>query len=64
LADFDIEIGDTLLLEEWVGEGEEKKPTGRVMEKKITHKRLVDLNQWTKDQPELLKKGMYVLMWD
>lgn len=60
LADFDIEAGDTLRLEEWT-DGENRKPTGRIMEKQVSHVRKVDLNGWIKQQPELMYKGFYVI---
>jgi hypothetical protein len=60
LADFDIQEGDTLRLEEWT-EGEGRVPTGRFLEKVVTHLRKVDLGGWVKEQPELLKDGFYVI---
>lgn len=64
LADFDIEDGDTLRLEEWVGSGMDRKPTGRFIEKKVTYARKVDLKSWTENQPELINKGFYVLQFE
>ncbi len=64
LADFDIQEGDTLRLEEWVGEGEGRKATGRVIEKKISYVRNFDVDTWMKQQPEIKEKGMYVLQFD
>lgn len=64
LADFDIQAGDTLRLEEWIGEGEDRKPTGRVIEKKVDYVRKVDLDCWLKTQPEIEEKGFYVLQFD
>lgn len=64
LADFDIEDGDILRLEEWVGEGENRKPTGRVLEKKISYVRKIDLKGWLQTQPEIEDKGFYVLQFD
>lgn len=64
LADFDVEVGDTLRLEEWVGEGDDRHPTGRVIEKVLTHVRHVDLGSWIEKQPELTDKGFYVLQFD
>ena len=64
LADFDIEDGDILRLEEWVTENGERKPTGRFVEKKITYARKVDLKGWIEMQPELEEKGFYVLQFD
>lgn len=63
LADFEVEVGDLLRLEEWVGE-EDRHPTGRVIEKILTHVRKVDLDSWIKKQPELIEKGFYVLQFD
>jgi hypothetical protein len=64
LADFDIQDGDILRLEEWVGEGEDRKPTGRFIEKKISNVRKVDLQSWIDIQPEITEKGFYVLQFD
>lgn len=61
LADFDIEVGDTLRLEEWDGVGPDRKFTGRFIEKKVTHLRKVDLKSWIAEQPELLDEGFYVI---
>jgi len=64
LADFDIQDGDTLRLEEWIGEGVDRTFTGRFLEKKINYVRKVDLAGWVKNQPELNDKGFYVLQFD
>lgn len=64
LADFDVEVGDLLRLEEWVGEGETRHPTGRMIEKTLTHIRKVDLDSWLKKQPELTEKGFYILQFN
>ena len=37
LGDKDIQEGDTLVLEEWVGSGSERNPTGRVLRKRVSH---------------------------
>ena len=63
LADFDIEEGDTLRLEEYA-EGETKIPTGRVIEKTVTYVRKPDLKTWIEQQPELLDKSFYVIQFD
>lgn len=42
LADFDVEEGDIIRLEEWTND-EVRKPTGRFVEKKVTYLRKVDL---------------------
>jgi hypothetical protein len=67
LADFDLEKGDILRLEEWEGEEwkkEDRKPTGRFLEKKITYLRKVDLQKWIENQPELVEKGFYVIQFE
>jgi hypothetical protein len=64
LADFDIEEGDIIRLEEWVGEGSDRKPTGRVIEKQVNYLRKVNLKDWIERQPELLEDGMYVIQFD
>ena len=64
LNDFDIAEGDTIRLEEWEGYGENRKPTGRVIEKNATYIKKVDLDSWIKEQPEIIKKGLYVIQFD
>ncbi len=69
LADFDIEEGDILRLEEytkngWVGNKEDRKPTGRFIEKKVTFVKKTDLKNWIDLQPELLEKGFYVIQFE
>ncbi len=64
LADFEIEDGDILRLEEWVGVGDDRKPTGRYIEKKVTFAKKIDLENWIKTQPELIEKGFYVLQFE
>jgi hypothetical protein len=64
LADFDIEDGDILRLEEWVGVGADRKATGRFIEKKVTYARKVDLKGWIENQPELIEEGFFVLQFE
>ena len=68
LADFDIQDGDILRLEEWTGEekkrGGGRKPTGRFIEKAVSYARKVDLAEWVMNQPELIEKGFYVLQFE
>ncbi len=63
LADFDIEEGDTLRLEEYTS-GEMKVATGRFIEKNVTYVRKPDLKDWIERQPELLEKSFYVIQFD
>jgi hypothetical protein len=64
LADFEIQDGDILRLEEWDSTGEDRRPTGRVIEKTVTYVRKVDLDGWIRMQPELTEKGFYVLQFE
>ncbi len=64
LADFDIHDGDILGLEEWIGKGDLRKPTGRFIEKTVTYARKIDLEDWITNQKELVEKGFYVLQFD
>jgi hypothetical protein len=64
LADFEFEDGDVLRLEEWVYEGETRKPTGRVIEKTATYVHKSDLKKWIEQQPELLEKSFYVIQFE
>ncbi|MCX6755348.1 MAG: DUF3850 domain-containing protein [Candidatus Nomurabacteria bacterium] len=61
LADFDIQEGDTIRLEEY---NEEKIPTGRFIEKIVTYVRKPDLSEWIEKQPELLEKSFYVISFE
>ncbi len=63
-SDFDIEEGEVLRLEEWVGEGEERRATGRFIEKKVTYAPKIDLKSWLEKQPDVLEKGFYVIQFD
>lgn len=69
LADFDIEEGDILRLEEytkegWDGNKEDRKPTGRFIEKEVTYVRKVDLKKWIENQPDLLDNGFYTIQFE
>ncbi len=63
IADFEVEDGDVIRLEEWTNE-KERKFTGRFIEKKITYLRKVDLKNWIIRQPDLVEKGFYVIQFD
>jgi hypothetical protein len=64
LATFDFKEGDTQRLEEWVGEGEDRKFTGRFVEKVATYVHKPDLKKWIEQKPELLEKSFYVIQFD
>ncbi len=63
LADFEIEEGDILRLEEYT-EGENRVPTGRFIEKKISYVQKTNLKEWFAKQPELSEKGFYILQFE
>ena len=57
LADFDIAEGD-------MGDGAERKFTGRHIEKKVAYMQKIDLKDWAANQPEILDKGIYALQFE
>ena len=58
LADFDIQEGDTLILEEW--NPDTKQYTGRTIEKTVDYVSKFDLNRFGQAQ-EIQEKGLYVI---
>lgn len=61
LADFEIQEGDTLILEEWDSENvKTRKPTGRSIEKRATFVRKFNLNEF-KQIEEIKEKGFYII---
>ncbi len=65
LADFNIEDGDILRLEEYIPDTElGRKPTGRYIERKVTYVQKINLEEWAEHQPEIMEKGFYVLQFD
>lgn len=64
VADFEIEVGDILRLEEWAVIDNERKFTGRFIEKKVTYFQKHNLKEWIKKQPELLDFGYYTIQFD
>ncbi len=58
LADFDVDEGDTLILEEW--NPETKEYTGRKLEKKVGYILKFDLDKFGQKK-EVLEKGFYVI---
>jgi len=61
LADFDIQEGDTLILEEW--NPETKEYTGRTIEKKIDYILRFNLDAFGQEQ-EIKDKGMLVIQFE
>ena len=58
LNDFDIESGDTLILEE---HDDQNNLTGRTLERKVTYVGKVDINNlhWSKE--DILEKGLQII---
>lgn len=63
LADFDIAEGDILVLEEWEGEGDTRRPTGRVIEKVATYVLKGRLNMFGQEEA-LRENGFYVIQFE
>lgn len=62
LNDFDIDVGDTLVLEEWTSaDKENRKPTGRVLEKEVNYLRKFKLQDlwWSLD--DIKEKGIQII---
>lgn len=58
IADFEVEEGDTLILEEW--EPEAKEYTGRKIEKEVRFVFKFNLNDFGQKE-EIIDKGLYVI---
>lgn len=61
LADFDIQEGDTLVLEEW--DPKTKEYTGRTIEKKVSFLLKFKLDDFGQEQ-EIEEKGLLVIQLD
>jgi ASC-1-like (ASCH) protein len=61
LADFDVQEGDTLILEEW--NPENKEYTGRTIEKKIGYILKFDLDSFGQEQ-EIKDKGIFIIQFE
>ena len=59
LNDFEVEEGDTLLLEEWTENP--KAPTGRKIEKKVTSVGKFRIGELYWPKEEILEKGLQIL---
>ena len=62
LNDFDIEEGDTLVLEEW--DPKTKEYTGRKVEKKVTYIGRFKMDQLFWPKEEIEKKGIQIISLD
>lgn len=65
LNDFEIEPGDTLILEEWTSaDPETRQATGRVLKKQVTYLRKFKLQDlwWSKE--DLEEKGIQIISFD
>ncbi len=61
VADFDVEDGDTLVLEEWDSlDPNIRKATGRVIEKKVSYARKFTFEEF-KQRKDIEKHGFYIL---
>ncbi len=61
VADFEVEEGDVLVLEEWTSiDHATRKPTGRVMEKTVSYLRKFSANEF-KQLEDIYEHGFYIL---
>ena len=58
MADFDVEEGDTLILEEW--DPKTKEYTGRKIEKKVSYVLKFKLDDFGQEE-KIKEKGLYVI---
>ena len=59
LNDFEVNEGDTLLLEEWNPQTQEY--TGRAIKKKVTYVKKFKLNELFWPEEEITKKGIQII---
>ncbi len=62
LADFDVQEGDTLLLQEW--DRGTKQYTGRTLEKTVSYLSKFDFNNALYDKKDLEEKGFYIIQFE
>jgi hypothetical protein len=61
VADFEVEEGDILVLEEWDSlDHATRKPTGRVLEKKVTYPKKFSIDEFS-ELEDVQKHGFYIL---
>ncbi len=65
LNDFDIEVGDTLVLEEYTSDNPAtRKPTGRVLEKKVSYLHKFKPQDLWWSEEELKEKGLQIISFE
>ncbi|MFZ2310445.1 MAG: DUF3850 domain-containing protein [Patescibacteria group bacterium] len=65
LNDFEIEPGDTLILEEYTStDHATRRATGRVLEKKVTYLRKFKLQDLWFSEEDLKEKGIQIISFD
>lgn len=65
LNDFDIEPGDTLVLEEWTSTNHDtRKATGRVLEKQVTYLRKFKLQDLWFSEEDIKEKGIQIISFE
>jgi len=65
LNDFDIEPGDTLVLEEWTSaDHNTRQATGRVLEKQVTYLRKFKLQDLWFSEEDIKEKGVQIISFE
>jgi len=65
LNDFEIEVGDVLVLEEWTSANHEtRKATGRVLEKEVTYIRKFKIQDLWFSEEEIKEKGIQIISFE
>ncbi len=65
LNDFEVEPGDALVLEEYTSaDPATRRPTGRVLEKKVTYCRRFLIQDLWWDEAEIKDKGLQIISFD
>jgi len=65
LNDFDVEPGDTLILEEYTSaDPQNRQATGRVIEKQVTYLRKFKLQNLWWSEEDIKEKGIQIISFD
>lgn len=65
LNDFDIGVGDTLVLEEYTSaDPKTRKPTGRVLKKKVSYLRKFKLQDLWWSEGDIKEKGIQIISFE